>query len=267
MNKLLEDGNALFRRNKLAEAAYRYEYAIKKLPPLDRGDGKEGEVAKSAPDGRLDEIFLKLRSHLLLNLSRAQRRLGNFAAAGERATQALELARSQQGRIRGGSSGAPTTAKTASEALWARARAIFESAQAGEEEGVRQRQERLASALGDLREAVRLAPQNLQLHRFTGMVKEKAAATERQGRKEEERQKPAKDDAVACEEEEKKEVEEKAGDKDDSAPNTGGVRTDERPEADGCDARAEVPDGKKANLDDQGVSGGKGAPLMVQECC
>ncbi len=32
LNKLLEDGNTLFRHGRLGEAAYRYEYALKRLP-------------------------------------------------------------------------------------------------------------------------------------------------------------------------------------------------------------------------------------------
>merc|ERR1719232_2168987 len=35
LNKLLEDGNTLFRGGKMDEAAYRYEYALKRLPRLD----------------------------------------------------------------------------------------------------------------------------------------------------------------------------------------------------------------------------------------
>ncbi len=96
LNKLLEDGNSLFRKDKLTEAVFRYEYALKKLPQMDKESSNQDDA--DGPDSkRLDEIFVKLRSHLLLNLSRAQRRLGNYPAASARATQALELAQARRG--------------------------------------------------------------------------------------------------------------------------------------------------------------------------
>ena len=59
LNKLLEDGNTLFRKNKLEEAAMRYQYAAKRVP--------------SQPGH--EPVFDKLRVHLLLNLARVRRRM------------------------------------------------------------------------------------------------------------------------------------------------------------------------------------------------
>ena len=59
LNKLLEDGNTLFRKNKLEEAAVRYQYAAKRVP--------------SQPGHQ--PVFDKLRIHLLLNLARVRRKL------------------------------------------------------------------------------------------------------------------------------------------------------------------------------------------------
>ena len=89
LNKLLEDGNTLFRHGRLNEAAYRYEYALKRLPRLKQtcsntnGSGSSSYSPTLAStsnqqtpeslgqDGGHDEdIFLVLKSHLLLNLSR-----------------------------------------------------------------------------------------------------------------------------------------------------------------------------------------------------
>ena len=80
LNKLLEDGNTLFRGGKMDEAAYRYEYALKRLPRLD-----------SDTDEADSDVFTQLRSHLLLNLSRTRRRQKRFEEAVEAATQVLSF--------------------------------------------------------------------------------------------------------------------------------------------------------------------------------
>ena len=59
LNKLLEDGNTLFRKNKLEEAAMRYQYAAKRVP---------------CQSGQ-QPVFDKLRVHLLLNLARVRRKM------------------------------------------------------------------------------------------------------------------------------------------------------------------------------------------------
>ena len=79
LNKLLEDGNTLFKRNKLAEAGQRYQYAAKRVP---QGPGLGGHQA----------VFTQLRVHLLLNLARVRRRTGDLQEAASLATQVLEVA-------------------------------------------------------------------------------------------------------------------------------------------------------------------------------
>merc|ERR1719317_988731 len=56
LNKLLEDGNTLYKKNKLAEASQRYQYAAKRVPSTNQGDHNK-------------KVFDQLRIHLLLNLS------------------------------------------------------------------------------------------------------------------------------------------------------------------------------------------------------
>ena len=144
LNKLLEDGNTLFRKGRLTDAAYRYEYALRRMPRL-RPDGPNGlpaghGAASSLPSPASEDIFGQLKTHLLLNLSRTKRKLGNFKEAETNASQVIAL-RPQ-----------------CHEAWWARAKS-------------RSDQDRLHEALGDLREALKLAPNNLQLHAFSIQVK------------------------------------------------------------------------------------------------
>lgn len=59
LNKLLEDGNVLYRKGRLQEAAHRYNYALNKFPPLEA----------------LDSTFRQLRLNFLLNHSRCKRKM------------------------------------------------------------------------------------------------------------------------------------------------------------------------------------------------
>ena len=76
LNKLLEDGNTLFRHGRLNEAAYRYEYALKRLPRLketcNSGFNQQsfGNQSEAFQEPFEEDIFVVLKSHLLLNLSR-----------------------------------------------------------------------------------------------------------------------------------------------------------------------------------------------------
>ncbi|KAL0269173.1 UNVERIFIED_CONTAM: hypothetical protein PYX00_006985 [Menopon gallinae] len=77
LNKLLEDGNTLYRKNRLQEAALRYQYALNKFPTDDLG--------AFAP------TFHQLRINFLLNQSRCKRKMHDYVAAVELATQVLSL--------------------------------------------------------------------------------------------------------------------------------------------------------------------------------
>ncbi|CAH1389527.1 unnamed protein product [Nezara viridula] len=74
LNKLLEDGNVLYRKNRLQEAAHRYSYALNKFPPLET----------------LDSTFRQLRLNFLLNHSRCKRKMNKPIEAIELATQVLK---------------------------------------------------------------------------------------------------------------------------------------------------------------------------------
>ena len=142
LNKLLEDGNTLFRKGRLTDAAYRYEYALRRLPRL-----RPTEAANAAASSTSEDIFAQLKTHLLLNLSRTKRKIGNFKEAETTASEVI-LCR-----------------PSCHEAWWARAKA-------------RADQDRLSEALSDLRQALKLAPNNMQLHAFSLQVKNQLEANQ-----------------------------------------------------------------------------------------
>ncbi len=75
LNKLLEDGNTLYRKNRFDDAAHRYQYAIKRIPP------GAGDAA----------TFEQLKVHLFLNLSRCKRKQGHFDEAVKLASDVLQF--------------------------------------------------------------------------------------------------------------------------------------------------------------------------------
>ena len=79
LNKLLEDGNTLYRKGRFDEAAHRYQYAIKRIP----------EHIATSPESPL--TFEQLKVHLFLNLSRCKRKQGMFPEAAKLASDVLEF--------------------------------------------------------------------------------------------------------------------------------------------------------------------------------
>ncbi|XP_044761328.1 protein TANC2 isoform X3 [Coccinella septempunctata] len=77
LNKLLEDGNILYRKNRLREAAHRYQYALKKFPPDEQGGNTQA--------------FNQLRINFLLNYSRCRRKLNETDEAIELANEVLSM--------------------------------------------------------------------------------------------------------------------------------------------------------------------------------
>ncbi|XP_055856769.1 protein TANC2 isoform X2 [Episyrphus balteatus] len=77
LNKLLEDGNVLYRKNRFQEAAHRYQYALKKIANIETLLDK-------------NSVFTQLRANLLLNLSRCKRKLNELDESTELATQAID---------------------------------------------------------------------------------------------------------------------------------------------------------------------------------
>ena len=115
LNKLLEDGNTLFKRNRFEEAAHRYSYALKRIPATNNNvtsslvggakrrqltltvddevgggggeSGGEDENSSSLDQADHESLFNQLRTHLLLNLSKCQRKMADWDGAVESATR------------------------------------------------------------------------------------------------------------------------------------------------------------------------------------
>lgn len=126
LNKLLEDGNTLYKRNKLSDAAIRYSYAYKRIP---------------ADQEKLQKVFDQLKIHLLLNLSRCKRKMKEYREAVEHASEVIQ------------------TFPHVFEAYHTRAKAYHSDG-------------KLDAAYADMTQAVRLAPQNRELHRNLLSIKE-----------------------------------------------------------------------------------------------
>ncbi|XP_063220744.1 protein TANC2 [Bacillus rossius redtenbacheri] len=77
LGKLLEDGNVLYRKSRLKEAAHRYHYALKKFPGEDLGEHQT--------------TFDQLRINFLLNQSRCKRKMNDYEEAVELANQVLKM--------------------------------------------------------------------------------------------------------------------------------------------------------------------------------
>ncbi|KAM6179054.1 protein TANC1 isoform 2-T2 [Rhynchocyon petersi] len=77
LQKLMEEGNMMYKKGKMKEAAQRYQYALRKFP-------REGFGEDMKP-------FNELRVSLYLNLSRCRRKTNDFGMAEEFASKALEL--------------------------------------------------------------------------------------------------------------------------------------------------------------------------------
>uniref|UniRef100_A0A4W3HPW2 Tetratricopeptide repeat, ankyrin repeat and coiled-coil containing 1 n=1 Tax=Callorhinchus milii TaxID=7868 RepID=A0A4W3HPW2_CALMI len=77
LQKLMEEGNQLYKKGKMKDAAQRYQYALRKFPR--EGFGEEVKA------------FRDLRVSLCLNLSRCRRKTNDFGMAEEFASKALEL--------------------------------------------------------------------------------------------------------------------------------------------------------------------------------
>uniref|UniRef100_A0A673HK20 Protein TANC1-like n=1 Tax=Sinocyclocheilus rhinocerous TaxID=307959 RepID=A0A673HK20_9TELE len=77
LQRLMEEGNLLYKKGKMKEAAQRYQYALRKFPREGFGEDLKA--------------FRELRVSLYLNLSRCRRKTNDFGMAEEFATKALEL--------------------------------------------------------------------------------------------------------------------------------------------------------------------------------
>ena len=127
LNKLMEDGNTLYKKHKLSEASHRYSYAVKRIPDNNLGHH--------------EKVFQQLKIHLLLNLSRCKRKMKEYHEAVKLAGQVITLH------------------PLCYEAYHARAKAHHSAGH-------------LEEALADLTEAVKVAPQNRELHKILLTLKE-----------------------------------------------------------------------------------------------
>ena len=127
LNKLMEDGNTLYKKHKLSEASHRYSYAVKRIPDNNLGHH--------------EKVFQQLKIHLLLNLSRCKRKMNEYSEAVKLAGEVITLH------------------PLCYEAYHARAKAHHSAGH-------------LEEALADLTEAVRVAPQNRELHKILLSLRE-----------------------------------------------------------------------------------------------
>ncbi|XP_072321881.1 protein TANC1-like isoform X2 [Eucyclogobius newberryi] len=77
LQKLMEEGNMLYKKGRMKEAGQRYQYALRKMPREGQGEELKG--------------LRDLRVSLYLNLSRCRRKTNDFGLAEDFATKALEL--------------------------------------------------------------------------------------------------------------------------------------------------------------------------------
>ena len=133
LNKLLEDGNTLVKRNQLPEAVQRYQYAVKRIP--------------NNKDVTYKPLFDQLRIHLLLNLSRCKRKMTEYEEALDLATEVIKKNPMNY------------------EALHSRAKTYHVTGNQ-------------TAALADLTDAVKVAPQNRELHKILINLKEEIRISE-----------------------------------------------------------------------------------------
>ncbi|XP_048056601.1 protein TANC1 isoform X2 [Megalobrama amblycephala] len=153
LQRLMEEGNLLYKKGKMKEAAQRYQYALRKFPREGFGEDLKA--------------FRELRVSLYLNLSRCRRKTNDFGMAEEFATKALELKPKSY------------------EAFYARARAKRSSSLPvpNDSRPAQQMTRQFAAALADLYEAARLCPSNREIRRLLARVEEECQHLQRQGSK------------------------------------------------------------------------------------
>ncbi|KAL0115997.1 hypothetical protein PUN28_011102 [Cardiocondyla obscurior] len=88
LNKLLEDGNVLYRKNRLKEASHRYAYALRKFPVSPEEDCQGQEQSHMMLQL---QTFTQLHLNFILNLSRCKRKMNEYTEAIELANEALVI--------------------------------------------------------------------------------------------------------------------------------------------------------------------------------
>ena len=75
LNKLLEDGNVLYKKNRLKEASHRYTYALRKFPGSPEQSSRTPEHEDQNNMIMHQQSFIQLKMNFLLNLSRCKRKM------------------------------------------------------------------------------------------------------------------------------------------------------------------------------------------------
>ncbi|CAH1241917.1 TANC2 [Branchiostoma lanceolatum] len=76
LNKLVEEGNILYKKGRIKDSCHRYQYALKKFP-------KEGF-------GEEIKTFRELKTQLFLSVSRCKRKLNDLSSSADYASKALD---------------------------------------------------------------------------------------------------------------------------------------------------------------------------------
>ncbi|XP_048506587.1 protein TANC2 isoform X2 [Athalia rosae] len=147
LNKLLEDGNVLYRKGRLKEASHRYGYALRKFPSTSiqsLNQDQEPKEQERDKDHLLLHLptFTQLRLNFLLNLSRCKRKMNEVQEAIELASEVLK------------------TKPDSYEAFYARAKANVDA-------------RHFEDALSDVKEALHIAPpHNREVRRVLSTLKD-----------------------------------------------------------------------------------------------
>jgi tetratricopeptide (TPR) repeat protein len=150
--KLLDDGNCLYQRGRFPEAAYRFEYAVKRIPAIS--------VSAASPSLALDDAKCKL----LLRLCRCLCKDGRYDECIKRSEETIEFVAVTK---------LASVPSIKAEVLLIRARAKFESPLAD-----------VSGAQSDVREALRFDPGNRELHELSNILRQSAKEDKKMSEKE-----------------------------------------------------------------------------------
>lgn len=156
LNKLLEDGQLLYKRNRLEDAQHRFTYALKKLPQPPSAPSAGTDDAYSAQWSEYAPEFDRLRFHLQMNHARCQRKSGDSAKAAETVTEAIRTY--QQALLVSSKRRQPEADQALVEAYVYRARCFCEL-------------RHFENAYEDLRRALRVSPSNREAQQLLPKVK------------------------------------------------------------------------------------------------
>ncbi|CAF1126763.1 unnamed protein product, partial [Didymodactylos carnosus] len=146
LNKLIEDGVTLYKKSQFKDAAYRFSYAMKKIPQSNLiTEHRDIGISNNT---HIRNHFQMMKYTCLINLAKCKRKMNASDVAIDYCTQALSL-------------------QTTSDGLLLRAR-------------IKRDQRLYEDALHDVVEAIKLEPNNNELNRYMQRLKEEMMAGKRQ---------------------------------------------------------------------------------------